>query len=73
MAINLSKNDVKSTDVHPNVEQLLQNKELFPPAEEIDLNTGKGMWNIKGVRCWANNYLNACKIYDEIIDYAEDF
>jgi hypothetical protein len=73
MAINLSKNDVKSTDVHPNVAELLQNNQLFPPAEEIDLISGKGMWNIKGVRCWADTYLNACKIYDEIIDYAEDY
>ncbi len=72
MAINLSKNDVKSTDVHPNVEQPLQNKELFPPAEEIDLISGKGLWNIKGVRCWADTYLNACKIYEEIIQYPED-
>ena len=72
MAINLSKNDVKSEDIHPNAAQLLQNKELFPPAEEINLTTGKGLWNIKGVRCWADNYLNACRVYDQITNYEEN-
>ena len=66
MAIDLSKNDVKSKDVHPNVEQLLQNKELFPPAEEINLQSGKGMWTIKGYRIWADNYLQACKLLETI-------
>mgnify|MGYP003341913014 FL=1 len=60
--MNTSKNDVKSEDVHPNVQILVQNKELDPPAEEIDLNTGKGMWTVKGYKIWADNYLEACKL-----------
>jgi hypothetical protein len=60
MAINLSKNDVKSKDVHPNVQVLIKNNELFPPAEELDLTTGNGMWTIKGYRIWAKDYLQAC-------------
>lgn len=58
---NLSKNDVKSQDVHPNVQELIKNNQLEPPAEEIDLLTGKGRWTIKGYRIWADNYLQACK------------
>ena len=66
MAINLSKNDVHSNDVHPNVQDLVQNKELFPPAEEINLQSGKGMWTIKGYRIWADDYLQACKLLEVI-------
>ena len=61
MAINLSKNDVHSNDTHPNVQHLVQNNQLFPPAEEINIISGKGMWTIKGYRIWADNYLEACK------------
>lgn len=66
MAINLSKNDVHSNDVHPNVQDLVQNKELFPPAEEINLESGKGKWTIKGYRIWADDYLQACKLLEVI-------
>jgi len=61
MAINLSKNTVRTEDVHPNVQELIKNNQLFPPAEEIDLKSGKGMWTIKGYRVWADDYLQACK------------
>ncbi len=61
MAINLSKNDVKSTDVHPNVKVLIENSQLFPPAEEINIKSGLGMWTIKGYRIWAQDYLKACE------------
>jgi len=61
MAINLKKDDVKSNDVHPNVQELVQNNQLFPPPEQIDIERGKGMWTIKGYRIWADNYLQACE------------
>jgi len=61
MAINLSKNDVRTEDVHPNVKVLIENNQLFPPAEELDLKTGNGMWTIKGYRIWAKDYLQACE------------
>ena len=67
--MNLSKNDVKSKDVHPNVAELLQNNQLFPSAEEIDLITGKGMWTIKGCRVWADDYLQACQHLELIENY----
>lgn len=66
MAINLSKNDVKSKDVHPNVQVLIKNEQLYPPAEQIDLNSGKGMWTIKGYRIWAENYEQALDIFPMI-------
>lgn len=35
---------------------------LDPPAEKIDLQTGKGMWTIKGYRIWASNYKEALEL-----------
>jgi hypothetical protein len=34
---------------------------MFPPPEEINLESGKGMWTIKGYRIWADDYLQACE------------
>ena len=66
MAINLSKNDVRTEDVHPNVQVLIKNEQLYPSAEEIDLHTGKGMWTIKGYRIWAENYEQALDLFSMI-------
>lgn len=64
--MNTSKNDVKSEDVHPNVQELIKNNQLEPPPEEIDLLTGKGRWTVKGYRIWADDYQQACKLLDVI-------
>jgi len=56
------ENEVRKDDVHPNVQALVQNNQLFPPAEEIDLSTGKGKWTIKGYRIWADSYEQALKL-----------
>jgi len=63
------ENEVRKDDVHPNVQALVQNNQLFPPAEEIDLSTGKGKWTIKGYRIWADNYLQACKHLEMIENF----
>lgn len=64
--LNLSKNDVRTQDVHPNVQELIKNNQMFPPPEEIDLKSGKGMWTVNGYRIWASDYLEACKLLEVI-------
>lgn len=64
--MNHSKNDVHVKDVHPNVKVLVKNEQLYPPAEEINLENGLGMWTIKGYRVWAQNYEQALDLYPMI-------
>lgn len=61
--MNFSKNDINSKDVHPNVQNLIRNEQLTPPAEEINLESGKGKWTIKGIPVWADSYEEAVEIY----------
>lgn len=35
---------------------------LDPPPNEINLETGKKMWEIKGYKIWAENYQKALEI-----------
>ena len=35
---------------------------LDPPAEEINLETGKGRWTIKGYKIWATTYKEALEL-----------
>jgi hypothetical protein len=41
--------------------------QLYPPPDEINLESGLSMWIIKDIRVWATDYPQACKLY-EIID-----
>lgn len=61
--MNFSKNNINSKDVHPNVQNLIRNEELSPPPQEIDIKTGKGMWNIGSQTIWANSYQEAIDIF----------
>lgn len=36
--------------------------ELEPPPNEIDINTGKKMWEINGYRVWARSYSEAMEL-----------
>ena len=43
--------------------------QLNPPPIEIDLESGKCMWLINEIRVWADNYTNALKMYNEIVNW----
>ena len=49
----------------------METNQLPPPAEEIDLQTGKSMWRINEIRVWADTYENALRMYNEIIDWTK--
>ena len=66
LKLNLSKNDVRTEDIHPNVQELIKNNQLNPSPEEIDLKTGNGKWTIKGYKIWAESYEKACKMLNVI-------
>lgn len=36
-----------------------RNNQLDPPPDQINVETGKCMWEIKGYRIWANSYPEA--------------
>ena len=42
--------------------QEMNNNQLSPPPDQIDLNSNKSMWIIEGYRIWAKSYMEALEL-----------
>jgi hypothetical protein len=45
----------------------MEDNQLHPAPDQVNLETGLSMWIIKDIRIWAKDYIEACRLY-EIID-----
>lgn len=39
-----------------------EDNQMAPPPDQIDLDTGKTMWVIKGYKIWAETYMQALEL-----------
>ena len=44
----------------------MENNQLNPPPDEIDLKSNKSMWVIDEYKIWANTYIEAIELYNLI-------
>jgi hypothetical protein len=53
---------VKGQNLPDDTDWNAPSSQLDPPPEQIDLQTGKGMWTINDYRIWATSYKEALEL-----------
>lgn len=61
--MKLSEVNLDAKDIHPNIKNIASDSKLFPHPVEVDITTGKGMWEFLDNKVWANSYGDAMNMF----------